>query len=356
MPTATSTEQRDQLSEQRRKVDFDSYDVTVDELLRRVRNRRIDVAPVYQRQFRWEPPRQSRLVESVLLGIPVPPLFMALNATAGAQENWEVVDGLQRLLTLVSFAGDDDARTAARLTQPKLRLADMEKLTTLEGCQFVDLAEDLRTGFENCPFKVIVLNDKSDRQVRFDLFERLNTGGVSLTAQEIRECVFRGPFMDLLGVLSCTETFLTVIKLTEKQKRDGTPEEFVLRFFAFLDRYEAFDHAVLDFLNDYAETSSDSSPEELDRRRGEFEHVFGFLSACFPRGITTRTNRTPVNLFEAVAVGAALALKEDAALAIPDDLEWVHSEEMHRVTSGGTNSRAMVRGRIELGRDRFLGR
>ena len=72
-------QQRQQLAEQRRKVDFDTYDVTVDELIRRVERGRIDIAPIYQRQFRWDFTRQSRLVESILLGIPVPPLFMATN-------------------------------------------------------------------------------------------------------------------------------------------------------------------------------------------------------------------------------------------------------------------------------------
>lgn len=104
------TIQRSQISEQRRKVDFDTYDVTVDELIRRVSNSRIDIAPVYQRQFRWGVDRQSCLVESVLLGIPVPSLFMATNSEEGKQAQWEVVDGLQRLLTMVNFAGDEAAR------------------------------------------------------------------------------------------------------------------------------------------------------------------------------------------------------------------------------------------------------
>ena len=104
--------QRQQLAEQRRKVDFDTYDVTVDELIRRVERSRIEIAPVYQRQFRWDLVRQSRLVESFLLGIPVPPLFMATNQVPEEQTKWEVVDGLQRLLTLVNFAGNAKARQA----------------------------------------------------------------------------------------------------------------------------------------------------------------------------------------------------------------------------------------------------
>ena len=75
--------QRQQVMEQRRKVDFDSYDVAVYELIGRLELGKINIAPVYQRQFRWDIDRQSRLIESLMLGIPVPPLFMATNSDAG---------------------------------------------------------------------------------------------------------------------------------------------------------------------------------------------------------------------------------------------------------------------------------
>jgi len=191
--------QRQQIAEQRLKVDFDTYDVTVDELVRRVGKNRIEIAPVYQRQFRWDHVRQSRLIESLMLGIPVPPLFMATNLSPDKQSQWEVVDGLQRLLTLVNFIGKGNARNAAGLGTDSLRLSELDKLTELEGSTFDELPEDIRTSFEDRPVKVIVLNDKSDLQVRFDLFERLNTGGIALSDQEVRGCVFRGEFIDLLS-------------------------------------------------------------------------------------------------------------------------------------------------------------
>ncbi len=154
------------MADQRRKVDFDTYDVTVDELLRRVAAGRIDIAPVYQRQFRWDPPRQSRLIESVLLGIPVPPLFMATNQEADRVTQWEVVDGLQRLLTLVNFAGNDNAREVSGiLSQHRLKLKGLDKLETFAGATYADLPDDIQAALLDRPMKVIVLNDKSDLQV-----------------------------------------------------------------------------------------------------------------------------------------------------------------------------------------------
>lgn len=344
--------QRQQLAEQRRKVDFDTYDVTVEELVRRVERKRIEIAPIYQRQFRWDLVRQSRLVESLLLGIPVPPLFMATNLSPNQKNQWEVVDGLQRLLTLVNFTGDQRARDSARLKEEALRLIHLDKLTALDGFAFMELPEDIRTALEDRPVKVIVLNDKSDLQVRSDLFERLNTGGVALTDQEVRECVFRGEFMDLLSTLSQDEKFRAVVYLPQASWKDGTPEDYLLRFFAFLDRYQVFDHSVRDFLNEFAESAA--KDPRIDERAATFHSTFRYLAQVFPEGIRSRKGMTPVNLFEGIAVGAALALRERPSLSVPQKTDWVHSDALRRLTTVATNSRPRVTGRIEFSRDRFL--
>jgi len=345
--------QRQQLVEQRLKVDFDTYDVTVDELIRRVEKGRIEIAPVYQRQFRWDPTRQSRLIESLLLGIPVPPLFMATNWIVGQQVQWEVVDGLQRLLTLVNFAGDQAARSAAALLEPPLQLGHMEKLTELNGYGFSDLTEDIRTALEDRPIKIIVLNDKSDLQVRFDLFERLNTGGIRLTDQEVRECVYRGDFMNCVATLASSEEFKTILRLPESKWKDGTPEEYVLRFFAFLERYLEFDHSVKDFLNEF--TQKAALDPRIEGRATVFKNTFEYLAKTFPDGIKSRKGITPVNLFEGLAVGAALALNITPSLNALARPAWVQSEVLRRYTTGPTNSKPRVRGRIEFCRDKFLG-
>ncbi|MET4541327.1 hypothetical protein ABIE37_003122 [Arthrobacter bambusae] len=345
---------RSQIDEQRRKVDFDSYDVTVDELVRRVDRGRIEIAPVYQRQFRWDPERQSALIESFILGIPVPTLFMATNNVAGELIQWEVVDGLQRLLTLVNFIGSGNVRDVARLTSPPLTLSGLEKLDSLNGLEFGELPPDIQDLLLDRPAKVIVLNDKSSKQVRFDLFERLNTGGLRLTDQEVRECVFRGDFIEALGRLASTAAFRSVVNIPEAKLKDGTPEEFVLRFFAFLDGYQKFDHSVKDFLNNFAEVQTEN-PKDLTSKEEEFVRVFDFLKEVFPDGIRRNNRRTtPVNLFEGVAVGAALALRKDPKISKTRNPQWVSEPELTAMTSVATNSRNQVVGRIEFSRDMFL--
>ena len=353
MPKADATLQRAQLQEQRRKVDFDSYDITVDELVRRVAKGRIEIAPAYQRQFRWDDARQSKLVESLLLGIPVPPLFMATNVAEDEGTSWEVVDGLQRLLSLTNFLGDPATREVARLKGKPLRLSGLEILEAMDGFTAEELPADLRSGLEDRPIKVIVLNDKSDLQVRFDLFERLNTGGVKLTDHEVREAVYMGEYVNLLTELAETDVFKRVVLLPKSREIDGTPQDYVLRFFAFHDRYKKFDHSVKDFLNDYCRDAA--LDPQLDERRELFLRTFDLLARTYPHGIRRRRQgTTPVNLYEAVSVGAALAMAEEPSVGVPSDLRWIDDEELREFTTGATNDRRRVTGRVEFCRDRFL--
>lgn len=340
-----------QLNEKRRTVDFDTYDMQVQELLRQLGTGQISVAPAYQRQFRWGDDRCSELVESLLLGIPIPNVFMATNEE---DRYWEVVDGVQRLSTMVKFAGDDDLRKKLSLGAP-LRLEGLKKLEQFSGLTFAELPAALQQHFHTRPLKVVTLNDKSDKILRIDLFERLNTGGVALTDQEIRDCVFHGQFSDKLDSLAGNANLHTVLHLTDRQEKDGTRKECVLRFFAYLDRYKRFVHSVKDFLDDYMRDASESFGYGVRVR--EFEDVMAQLAAVFPDGILRpgRKGRTSLVLFEGVAVGAALAIRSRGRLETHGLAAWMASEELRNYTTGATNDRTAVRNRIEFCRDRFMG-
>ena len=340
----------DQIQAQRRTVDFDTYDITVQQLISMIESRDINVAPAYQRKFRWDQTRRSELVESVFLGVPVPSLFMASNPDG----TWELVDGVQRLSTIVQFAGTPDSREHLDLASA-LRIAGVQKLPALNGLIFDDLPHSVKLQFQYRPIKVVTLSDKSDWVVRFDLFERLNTGGVSLTNQEIRACIYRGEFNQFLEDISRENSdFRSVVRLTKRQENDGTREECALRFFAFLNRYNSFDHSVEEFLNEYMRAASRAF--DYSKQRQLFVQTFEQLSQALPDGIVRGTGRkrTPINLFEGVAVGAALALARSAQIRSEGIREWINSDELRSFTTGATNSRKAVVGRIEYCRDRFL--
>jgi len=350
---AHSSELTTQLGEQRRTVDFDTFDIQVQQLLTMLEEDQISIAPAYQRQFRWDEARCSQLVESLILGIPIPNLFMATNE----DNSWEVVDGLQRLCAVVKFAGDATLRSKFKLGK-ELALTGLKKIDKFNDYTFRDLPPNVQQHIKTRPLKVVTLNDKSDIVVRFDLFERLNTGGIILTQQEIRACVYGSKFADKLDELSATSDFKSVVKLTEKQKTDGTAEECVLRFFAFLDKYMEFDHSVTEFLNGYMRDAMKFSNHDLAGRDREFSKVFRELGEVFSSGIMRpgRKGTTPLNLFEGIVVGAALAIREKGRLDIHSLDSWMASPELRKYTTGATNSPRQVRGRIHFCRDRFLGK
>jgi hypothetical protein len=352
---ANAKEIRKQLDLHRRKVDFDEYNLSVDQLTQMLDKQLIDAAPDYQRHFRWDGPRQSKLIESVFLGIPVPPIYMATNEN----QRWEVVDGLQRLMTIAHFCApahlwerlsrEARARGAELSTEP-LVLVELKKLSLLNDMGIDEMPEEFKVAFGLRPVKIVVLNDKSDRRVRFDLFERLNTGGLKLSDQEMRSCVFRGPFIDMLKSLSMSADFRRVVVLPKTREADGTYEEYVLRFFAFLLSYETFDHSVKGFLDDFvAEHAEDALSNEL---QDVFSNTFKSLARKLPYGIRGRKGTTPVNLFEGVAVGAGLVIRDGGGLK-GDPTAWLESSELRGYVTGATNSRPRVRGRIEFCRDRF---
>lgn len=337
----------DELDRQKRAVSYDVYDMTVRQLVDMVAGGEIEVAPDYQRRFVWDDHRESELVESIYLGIPVPSLYMAANRDG----SWEVVDGVQRLSTLVHFCGASDVRAKVGKPDP-LRLKGLTKLTTFEGQSFERLPKSVQLGFTLRPVRVTTLNDKSDFSVRYDLFERLNTGGVKLHSQEIRNCVMRGPFRELLRDLAALPAFRRIVRIPNNEQQEAIYEECVLRFFAYLERYETFEHSVVGFLNDYMIEHALQGPDRVSI--DSFKAAIGWLDQRLPNGIVrgTRTT-TPLNLFEAVTVGTALALRAEPRLT-NDPIPVMDSDELRRSTTGATNSRKMVTDRIHFMRDGLL--
>lgn len=321
-------------------VSFDSYDMTVRQIYEMFSEGIVFVPPDYQRQFVWDEARESELVESIFLGIPVPSLFMATNADA----TWEIVDGVQRLSTLVHFMSDSDLLTKVNRVTP-LKLRDLERLSEFNDLTYESLPKSLQLLFQTRPIRVTVLNDKTDLNVRFDLFERLNTGGVSLTNQEIRNCIYRGAFNDQLKRLAATPEFRAAVRLKESEHKNGTAEEYVLRFFAYLERRDDFQHSVKGFLNDYMkERAARKIPTTS---LSLFKGAMAELALAFPHGITRgQASTTSAVLYEALAVGTAEAIKAGVSVKKSKLTQLVADPKLRRLTTGATNSRKMLSDRI----------
>jgi len=332
-----------EIRDERRNVGFDSYDITVKQLVDMVTEQQINISPDYQRRFVWDIQRQSQLVESIFLGIPIPSLFMATNDDA----TWEVIDGLQRLTTMVNFV-DNDILSNKDSSLKKLRLKSLEKVPSLNGASFEDLPSNLKLSFLTRPIRITVLNDQSDHRVRFDLFERLNTGGIILHEQEIRNCVFQGEFNDFLKTCAQDLRLESLVRRNDKAGR-GNIEELVLKFFAYFENRDEFKHSVKDFLNQYM----DSKTEKFSNKSSLFSifnETLEILHHALPGGIvrSVRPNSTPLILFEAVMVGAADLVAAGKAID-PEKLRLILDDaDLKVLTTGATNSLPKLRDRIDF--------
>ncbi len=350
MPGQLSDTFIDQLNAERRKVDVATHDFSVRELVRMMAEEELNVAPAYQRQFRWDETAESAFIESVFLGLPIPPIFVATNV--GFQ--WEVVDGLQRLSTLAHFLSEEAKESKKVNRQSPLVLTELEKLSELNGVTYGSLPKNLKVYFGRQPLQVISLTDKSDLEVRFDVFERLNRGGIRLTAQEVRACVYRGEFNDFIEDLAENASFSSLLKLKKGATEDGTQVEQVLKFFAYKNNQDQFDGKVEKFLN---RTMIDAQAGfEYDRERMLFEKSAMFLQRACEDGPYLRagTTTTPLVQFEACLVAIARIFESGDEPVIPD-AGWIEDGELRNSSGGGSNSRRMLVRRLTRAGEIFRG-
>lgn len=230
-----SSEQADalDLSAEDRKLVTQPYDLGVKGISDDIDSGRISLTIEYQRKYVWDLGKASRLIESLLLNVPIPVCYFA------EDENgvYEVIDGLQRLQTIKNFLDDEFA------------LQSISVLGELEGKKFKDLAPRDQRRLENRTIRCIVITEDSHPDIKFDVFERLNTGAAMLTAQELRNSVYRGPFNDELKRLSGEEYFTTLVGSFSNKRMDL--EELILRFFALVDGLDRYRPPLRQFLNEH---------------------------------------------------------------------------------------------------------
>lgn len=333
-----------ELDQQRRKVDVDNYTIVIRELLSMAERNELHRAPEYQRKFRWDEEAESRLIESLLLGLPVPNLFFATNADG----SWEVVDGLQRISTLIHFASESAEQLKEIKKKKSLTLSGLKKLPAFNGLTFSALPTPVQLAFTKRGMGVTALSDKSDPQTRFDTFERLNRGSVELSSQEVRACIYQGPLNELLRELAEYPAFRDLVKLQRKNEDNATREELVLKFFAYLHTRASFNGAVTDFLNNYMEAHRVDF--DVDAGREQFHQVVDQLSERIGAPLLrVNTSVTPQNELEAVLVAGAEVIDAHGELGQPET-GWLDDPALVEASTGATNTRKKLSERIERAR------
>ncbi|MEH8989665.1 DUF262 domain-containing protein [Klebsiella pneumoniae] len=344
----------EQVRTEQKDVDFETKEFTVELLVNKYHSGLEDdtnelFVPDYQRDFVWSEKRQSRLIESLILGFPIPYIFTAdvLSEDPELDGRIEIVDGSQRVRTIHAFIHN------------QLTLQDLKSLSALNGFNFQDLPLSRQRRFMRIPVRVIELSSKCNEETRRDLFERINSGSDILKDMEVRKGSELGStslYTQVIKPCSAIPVFKDLAPLSEAKEKRDERLEFTLRFFAYLENYQNFDHSVRDFLNDYMHENGEVDTQKQDSMKAEFARVLDFVAQYFPAGFrkTVTAKSTPRVRFESLAVGVALALREESSL-VPQNLDWISSEKFKGLTtSDGANSRVKVIERIEYVRDRLL--
>lgn len=240
----------EQIDLKRSDIRTDKLDMTFGEFASMYDNGELVVAPEYQRLFRWTPTQKSRFIESILLGIPTPAIFVA----ESEKGIWELVDGLQRLSTVLEFFGSLKDADGVTGHASKLVADDDAALPAMNGKRFEDLSLRTRLSIRRAGCRVEVVKVGSGRRMKYELFERLNTGGAHLSDQEIRNCIFRAEapklveFFDDLAKYGPLQDYLGI---SDNQQNALYDRGLVLRFFALKNDLESFNHDVEPFITEY---------------------------------------------------------------------------------------------------------
>lgn len=304
--------------------------------------------PDYQREFVWNSKQKSRFIESLLLNLPIPYIFVADIGSGENEGRLEIVDGSQRIRTLHQFTSDN------------LTLEGLQKLVVANGFKYSDFSTPRRLRFDRKTIRMIELTEHCDEETRREIFDRLNTGGKKLTTMEQRQGSNDGPFLEFVNGISEDALFHAICPLGDARKQRSEYPELALRYFAYTEEYLEFRKSVDEFLTTYLKRkNAEFTPDNARVLEDKFHKMCQFIQTYFPNGFRKVKNATTVPRirFEALAVGVTLALEEDPAL-VPENIdEWINSEEFITHTrSDASNSKPKVKARIEYVKNKLLGK
>ena len=351
-----------QIREYSRTVKFTVTEYSFEFIVEKLKAERYYV-PGYQRKLVWSPAKQSKFIESVFMGLPIPFVFFWQDDDG----RMEIVDGSQRLRTIRDFMDD------------KIILRKLEALPAANGLRYSDLLPSRRLMFSEKSLRVIILDNSTDAVTRTEMFARINTGGTIANDAEVRRGSLPGPFMDLVIDLAESPEFVALTPISQPLIDKREREELVTRFFAYLESFDpekiASDGGSGD-IPDYkeapsrfyfsfvkqaneridAEIEQDGASATTEAMRGEFLQTLNFVSLVSPNGFTRSHtgNQVPRVRFESIAVGSALALRADPGLLqrAPDITPLLETDAFKNATkSDAANVRRRLLGRIRLVRD-----
>ena len=278
------------------RINIVCQEMPVFQVLQKIEKKEINLEPDFQRNLVWNETQQSRLIESILIRIPLPSFYMdAVN-----DDEWLIIDGLQRLSTLHCYVNEE-----------KFALQGLEFLEELKDKKFSQLPRSYQRRIEETPLFLYITRPETPFKARFTIFRRINTGGMVLTTQEIRHCLYRGKSTELLKKLASSPEFEKATSKSISSDRMAD-RECIIRFFAFyLTPYHEYQKRDFDyFLGKTMDKINQMPNNKLEQLSKDFKDAMAKTEAVFrenafrkPKGNGSRS-RNPINkaLFEAWSV------------------------------------------------------
>jgi len=270
------------ISSKTRNFSTDRLTMSFGEIINMYKEEEIIINPNFQRAFRWDKEKQTALIESILLGIPIPPIFVAENSNG----QWELVDGLQRVSTILSFFGE--LKTVK--DKNHLTLEEGKLIKELKGLTVNSLSLRLKLLLKRASVGVEILNRNNNNEMKYELFKRLNTTSEPLSEQEMRNAIFSGKFNTFIQKIASNEKFINLMKPTKRQKEEMYLEELVLRYFAFKNSLDMA-KGVKSHLDNYMQQiNEDDSNFNYESEEIEFIKIISFINQNFGRDIFKAKN------------------------------------------------------------------
>lgn len=270
---------QEEIAKYRQEIKSERMDMSFGEIINMYKDREIIISPAYQRAFRWDEKRQSDFIESILLGIPFPSIFVAANPDG----KWELIDGLQRISTVLSFFGELKDENGKPYEKNGLVLQEGSMIKKMKGLTIDTLPLEYKLQIKRTPCRVEVVLKESNFEMRYELFKRLNTGGEGLSRQEMRNCIFRGidnKYNEFVCELAKNEEFRELVPVRISEANKMYYEELVLRYLTLKNSGTRYKQAnIQDYMDDYLKKQCyNFDPSSVEQDREIFYKIIHLLS------------------------------------------------------------------------------
>lgn len=351
-----------------RTVKTQTIEYDLETLVKKIRKGLIKIDPVYQRNHRWGNATSSKLIESLVLNIPIPLIYLSQDVDVDSDEEdgvarYSVIDGQQRLTAILKFMTGD------------LELEGLSTLNELNGMKFKDLPPFLVRRLEERTIRCLRIDSTVDSQVKFDIFERLNSGSVELNPQELRNAVHRGEFNELIKTLATEENFRILIGVDplapeESNKVSKMDDlELVLRFLALrADQYKDLNGKMKLFLDESMGALKKLDASKKSQMASDFRRVVRQIRDAFgdnafakykvdeDSGDLGRASPFNTAVYDALMVAVSMEVDDGSYIESGKvDLfkELFRDQDFFNSVSGSSTDRSKVIGRIDAAREVF---